>query len=102
MARTSLHSRDQLFQLEYDQIQRVARMRYGVVWAFIFISIARGAYEIAVREGMEGLPEGLLRSVIPAALFAFLGFPLIKHFARRAEERLRERYTAQPRRNPLA
>lgn len=92
-------TRDERFHLELQQIGRVARMRYGVVWAFIFISFARGAYVIATREGLEGVQEGLLRIIFPAAMLAFLGFPLVKYFARKAEDRLRAQFSMAPRRS---
>jgi hypothetical protein len=92
--------REELFQLELEQIQRIARMRNGVVWAFIFMSFARGAYEILVRDGMDGLLEGTLRGVVPAALLALLGFPLVAHFTRKAEAALRGRFAEQSRRGP--
>lgn len=92
--------REELFQLELEQIHRIARMRNGVVWAFIFISFARGAYEIFAREGLEGLAEGLLRGVVPAAILALMGFPLIRHFAQKAEAKLRGRFAEQERRYP--
>lgn len=92
--------REELFQLELEQIRRIARMRNGVVWAFIFVSFARGAYEIVSREGMDGLLEGVLRGVFPAALLALLGFPLIRHFTRKAEAALRGRFAETPQRWP--
>lgn len=93
--------REQIFQLELEQIQRNARMRNGVVWAFIFVSIGRGLYEYLSRQGAEGLEAGLLYAFVPAALLALMGFPLVKHYARKAEEKLRGRFAEQPRRNPL-
>ncbi len=93
--------REELFQLELEQIQRNARMRNGVVWAFIFVSIGRGIYEFISRQGMEGLEAGILYACIPAALMALMGFPLVKHYARKAEAKLRVRFAEQPRRDPL-
>lgn len=93
--------REELFQLELEQIQRNARMRNGVVWAFIFVSIGRGFYEFVSRQGNEGLEAGLLYAFIPAAMMALMGFPLVKHVARKAEDKLRVRFAAPPRQNPI-
>ena len=94
--------RQELFQLELEQIHRNARMRNGVVWAFIFISIGRGLYEFVSQQGMEGLEAGLLYAFVPAAMLALMGFPLVRHYARKAEEKLRGRFAEQPRRHPLS
>lgn len=94
--------REELFQLELEQIQRNARMRNGVVWAFIFISVIRGLYAFISRQGMEGLKEGILYAVVPAVILALMGFPLVRHFARKAEEKLRGRFADPPRRHPLS
>ncbi len=94
--------RQELFQLELEQIQRNARMRNGVVWGFIFVSVGRGLYEYASRQGTEGLADGLLYAFIPAVILALMGFPLVRHFARKAEEKLRGRFAEQPRRHPLS
>lgn len=94
--------REQLYKLELEQIQRNARMRNGVVWAFIFVSFARGTYEIISRQGSEGLAEGILRGVLPAVVLALMGFPLVRHVARKAEEKLRDRFEREPRRHPLS
>jgi hypothetical protein len=94
--------REQLLQLELDQIQRNARMRHGVVWAFIFISIGRGLYEYVSRQGAEGLEAGLLYAFLPAAFFALMGFPLVRHVARKDEAKVRARFAEQPRRHPLS
>ncbi|MGE4061752.1 MAG: hypothetical protein AB7E79_00130 [Rhodospirillaceae bacterium] len=102
MATQSQALREDLFRLELEQIHRNARMRNGVVWAFIFISFLRGAYEVVTHEGMEGLPVGILRSVVPAVLLALMGFPLVRYVARKAEEKLRARFSEQPRRHPLS
>lgn len=93
--------REELFQLELEQIQRNARMRNGVVWAFIFISLGRGLYEFLSRQGSEGLEKGLLLAFVPATVLALMGFPLVRHYARKAEEKLRSKFTEQPRRHPL-
>lgn len=100
MTTSSPAAREQLLQLELEQIQRVERMRNGVVWAFIFISVVRGGYEIFTRDGFEGVPEGILRGVVPAVFLALMGFPLIKHFSRKAEARIRGKFDASPRRDP--
>jgi hypothetical protein len=94
--------RQELFQIELEQIQRNARMRNSVVWAFIFVSIGRGFYEYLSRQGTEGLEKGILLAFIPAAVLALMGFPLVKHYARKAEEKLRSRFAEQPRRHPLS
>jgi hypothetical protein len=94
--------REELFQLELEQIQRNTRMRSGVVWAFIFISIGRGLYEYISRQGAEGLEKGILLAFIPAAVLALMGFPLVRLYARKAEEKLRIRFAEQPRRHPLS
>jgi hypothetical protein len=94
--------REELFQLELEQIQRNARMRNGVVWAFIFISVIRGFYTFISRQGTEGLKEGILYAVVPAVILALMGFPLVRHYARKAEAKLRGRFAEQPRRHPLS
>lgn len=93
--------REQLFQLELEQIQRNARMRNGVVWAFIFVSIGRGLWEFMSRQGVEGLEAGLLYAFVPAVILGLMGFPLVRHYARKAEEKLRGKFAEQPRRHPL-
>ena len=92
--------REEVFQLELEQIHRNARMRMGVVWAFIFVSIGRGFYEYISRQGSEGLAEGVLYAVIPAVILGVMGFPLVNHYARKAEAKLRARFSEQPRRRP--
>lgn len=100
MVTPSPAAREQLFQLELEQIQRNARMRAGVVWAFIFISLGRGLYEFMSHQGYEGLEAGMLYAFLPAAIMALMGFPLVKHYARKAEAKARGRFNEQPRRNP--
>jgi len=92
--------REEVFQLELEQIHRNARMRMGVVWAFIFVSIGRGFYEYISRQGSEGLAEGVLYAVLPAVILGLMGFPLVNHYARKAEAKLRARFSEQPRRRP--
>jgi tetrahydromethanopterin S-methyltransferase subunit F len=100
MATPTPAPREQLFQMELAQIHRNARMRAGVVWAFIFISLGRGLYEYLSRQGAEGLAEGILYATIPAIILALMGFPLVRLFARKAEEKLRGRFAHEPRRDP--
>ena len=94
--------RAELFQIELEQIQRNARMRNGVVWAFIFVSIGRGFYEYYSRQGADGLEAGILYAFLPAAILGLMGFPLVRHFAHKAEKKLREKFAEQPRRHPLS
>ncbi len=91
--------REELFQLELRQIELNARMRNGVVWAFIGVSICRGIYEY-YSHGFEALEVALLYAFLPAALLAVMGFPLVRYYARKAEEKLRARFAEQPRRDP--
>ena len=89
--------REELFQLELQQIALNARMRNGVVWAFIGISICRGVYEYYLH-GAEQLEAALLYAFLPASLLGLMGFPLVRYYARKAEEKVRAKFAEQPKR----
>lgn len=88
--------REELFQLELQQIALNARMRNGVVWAFIVISICRGAYEYYSHD-FQQLEIALLYACLPAAILGVMGFPLVRYYARKAEEKLRAQFAEESR-----